>query len=92
LTTDFAVGSHDAIFHGDGSLAKGPIALAEVQAYVFAAWRSAEPIMRRLGQADRAAAYDAKAGALRARFDALFFDAELGSYVLASAVQAPARL
>jgi glycogen debranching enzyme len=41
--------SHDAIFHADGSLARGPIALAEVQAYVFAAWRSAERIMRRLG-------------------------------------------
>ena len=75
--------SHDAIFHADGSLAKGSIALAEVQAYVFAAWKSAERIMRRLGQADRAAAYGAKAEALRARFDALFFDAELGSYVLA---------
>ena len=46
--------SHDAIFHADGSLARGPIALAEVQAYVFAAWRSAERIMRRLGQPDRA--------------------------------------
>ena len=33
--------SYDAIFHADGSLARGPIALAEVQAYVFAAWRSA---------------------------------------------------
>ena len=75
--------SHDAIFHEDGSLARGPIALAEVQGYVFAAWRSAERIMRRLGQADRAAAYGAKAEALRARFDALFFDAEFGTYVLA---------
>jgi glycogen debranching enzyme len=75
--------SHDAIFHRDGSLAKGPIALTEVQGYVFAAWRSAERIMRRLGESDRAAEYGAKAEALRARFDALFFDAELGSYVLA---------
>jgi glycogen debranching enzyme len=75
--------SHDAIFHKDGSLAKGPIALVEVQGYVFAAWRSAERIMRRLGRPDRAVQYDAKAEALRARFDALFFDAELGSYVLA---------
>ena len=75
--------SYDAIFHADGSLARGPIALAEVQAYVFAAWRSAERIMRRLGQPARAAGYGAKAEALRTRFDALFFDAELGSYVLA---------
>ena len=53
------------------------------RAMLFAAWRSAERIMRRLGQADRAAAYGAKAEALRARFDALFFDAEFGTYVLA---------
>jgi glycogen debranching enzyme len=75
--------SHDAIFHANGSLARGPIALAEVQAYVYAAWRSAERIMRRLGETDRAAGYGAKAEALRSRFDALYFDAELGSYVLA---------
>jgi glycogen debranching enzyme len=75
--------SHDAIFHADGSLAKGPIALVEVQAYVFAAWKSAERILRRLGQPDQAVVYGAKAEALRARFDALFFDSELGSYVLA---------
>ena len=75
--------SYDAIFHRDGSLAQGPIALAEVQAYVFAAWKSAERILRRLGQPAQAAAYGAKGEELRARFDELFFDAELGSYVLA---------
>ncbi|WP_204348988.1 hypothetical protein, partial [Klebsiella pneumoniae] len=26
--------SHDSIFHADGQLARGPVALAEVQAYV----------------------------------------------------------
>ena len=31
--------SHDAIFHADGTLAKGPIALCEVQGYVYAAKR-----------------------------------------------------
>ena len=75
--------SHDAIFHADGALAKGPIALAEVQAYVYAAWRSAERISRRLGEPDRAAKYADKADRLRERFDALFFDAGLGTYVLA---------
>ena len=33
--------SHDAIFHADGRLAEGPIALAEVQGYVYAAKRMA---------------------------------------------------
>src|SRR5262249_28086324 len=31
--------SEDAIFHADGSLAEGPIALCEVQGYVYAAKR-----------------------------------------------------
>ena len=31
--------SHDAIFHADGRLAEGNIALAEVQGYVYAARR-----------------------------------------------------
>ena len=46
--------SHDAIFHADGRLAQGPIALVEVQAYVYAAWRAAEQISRRLADPERA--------------------------------------
>ena len=34
--------SFDAVFHADGSLAEGPVALAEVQGYVYAAKRAAE--------------------------------------------------
>ena len=75
--------SHDSIFHQDGSTAHGPIALVEVQAYVYGAWRAAADIARRLGQPARADALDARARMLRARFDACFFDAELGTYVLA---------
>ena len=33
--------SHDSIFHDDGSLAEGPIAVCEVQGYAYAAWRGA---------------------------------------------------
>ena len=33
--------SHDSIFHADGAMAKGPIALCEVQGYVYAAKRGA---------------------------------------------------
>ena len=51
--------SHDAIFHADGSPAQGPIALAEVQGYVFAAKQSrralrAAPRARRPGEQARA--------------------------------------
>ncbi len=75
--------SHDSIFHADGALAKGPIALAEVQAYVYGAWRAAAEISRALGRVERAAGFDQRADALRTAFDAAFFDETLGTYALA---------
>ncbi|MBR0665844.1 amylo-alpha-1,6-glucosidase [Roseomonas hellenica] len=75
--------SHDSVFHADGALARGPIALAEVQAYVYGAWRAAAAVALRLGDAERAAAFDMRAEALREAFDKRFFDVELGTYVLA---------
>jgi glycogen debranching enzyme len=75
--------SADSIFHADGTLAQGPVALVEVQAYVYAAKRAAAAIARHLGLAERAATLDAAAAALRLRFDAAFWDPELGTYALA---------
>ena len=46
--------SFDAIFHADGRLAEGYIALAEVQGYVFAGKQLAARCARRLGLNDRA--------------------------------------
>ena len=75
--------SHDSIFHADGSLAEGPIALVEIQGYAYAARRGAAAIARRLGLEQRAAALDRQAEELRLRFDAAFWDEDLGTYVLA---------
>jgi glycogen debranching enzyme len=75
--------SHDSIFHSDGSLAKGPIALVEVQAYAFGAWLAAAAIARAVGRPERAVALAERAQALRTAFDAAFFDPTLDSYVLA---------
>jgi len=75
--------SHDSIFHADGTLARGSIALAEVQAYVYAARRGMAEIYSRLGMPDRAAEQAAKADTLQTSFDEKFFDHELGTYVLA---------
>lgn len=75
--------SHDSVFHADGTIARGPIALAEVQAYVYGAWRAAETIYGALGNAGRAGDYGRRATAFRDKFDAAFFDAQLGTYVLA---------
>ena len=75
--------SHDSIFHADGTLARGTIALAEVQAYVYGARRGMAEIYGQLGAPDRAAEQTAGADALQKRFDEQFFDRELGTYVLA---------
>ncbi len=75
--------SGDSIFHADGQLARGAIALIEVQAYVHAAWRAAATIARRVGEVERARNLDMRAEALRRRFDTHFFDADLRTYVLA---------
>ncbi len=75
--------SHDSIFHDDGTLAEGPIALCEVQGYVYAAFQGAAEIAAALGRSGDAEGYLRQARALRARFAEKFWDAELGSYVLA---------
>jgi glycogen debranching enzyme len=75
--------SQDAIFHADGQLAEGPIALCEVQGYVFAAKRFAARAARSLGRYDRAEALDAQATKFADIFDAAFWRPQLGCYALA---------
>jgi glycogen debranching enzyme len=75
--------SHDSVFHADGVLADAPIALAEVQGYVYAAWHAAAEIATALGEPEQAEAAKRKATALRARFAEAFWDAKLSTYVLA---------
>jgi glycogen debranching enzyme len=75
--------SQDAIFHADGRLAEGEIALAEVQGYVYAAKRTAARCARRLGYDAAASKLDAQADELAARFEAAFWCPELETYALA---------
>ncbi|MCB4821953.1 amylo-alpha-1,6-glucosidase [Roseicella aerolata] len=76
--------SWDSVSHADGRLAKGPIALCEVQAYAYAAWQAGARIARALGRPEQeAAAMETKAEALRARFEDAFWCEELGTYALA---------
>jgi glycogen debranching enzyme len=75
--------SFDSIFHADGGAAEGPIALCEVQAYVFAAKQGAARIARALGEAAFGARLDAEAETLRRQFEDLFWLEDLGCYALA---------
>jgi glycogen debranching enzyme len=75
--------SFDAIFHADGRLAEGPIALCEVQAYVFAARRAMALMASTLGDEALAQSQAAQAEELRRRFETAFWCEDLGTYALA---------
>jgi glycogen debranching enzyme len=71
------------VFHADGTLAEPPIALCEVQGYVYGAWRAAAQIAAALGRTDEARGHRERADRLRERFEAAFWCEELGTYALA---------
>jgi glycogen debranching enzyme len=75
--------SHDSVFHADGTLAHGPIALCEVQGYVYEARRRAAELAAVLGHVRRAEELDRQAETLRERFEHAFWCEELGTYALA---------
>jgi glycogen debranching enzyme len=75
--------SQDSIFHADGRLAEGPIALAEVQGYVFAAKAAAAQCAYLLGLHDKAEALEKAAAQLAGRFEEQFWCPEIETYALA---------
>ncbi|QIK95360.1 amylo-alpha-1,6-glucosidase [Sphingomonas sp. HDW15A] len=75
--------SSDSIFHADGRLAQGPIALCEVQAYAFAAKVGAGKLARQLGDQEFGAELERQAEVLRQRFEEAFWVEDLGTYALA---------
>ena len=75
--------SADSIFHADGRLAQGPIALCEVQAYAFAAKKGAARLAALLGEDATAATLADEAESLRHRFEEQFWLDDIGTYALA---------
>jgi glycogen debranching enzyme len=75
--------SGDAIFHADGRLAEAPIALAEVQAYAYAAYVGAGGLAAALGQDEWAVELQSRGERLRERFEAAFWREEIGTYAIA---------
>ena len=65
--------SFDAISHADGTLAEPPIALCEVQGYVYAAYRSIADVARRLGHRGQADRLIERALALKSAFSRDFW-------------------
>jgi len=75
--------SHDSIMHVDGSLAKPPVALCEVQAYVYDAKKGAAKLAKALGHTTIAKRLEKQAEELKVKFNKAFWDEELGTFVLA---------
>ena len=75
--------SNDSVFHADGTLAEAPIALCEVQGYVYAAKLAAARLSCALGEKERCAALEAQAETLRTRFEEAFWCDDLSTYALA---------
>jgi glycogen debranching enzyme len=75
--------SNDSVFHSDGSMAKGPIALCEVQGYVYAAKQGAAHLAEILGLPARAQKLRTQATALKSKFNDAFWCYDLGTYALA---------
>ena len=75
--------SHDSVVHADGSLAEGPIALVEVQGYVYMAKRTIADVYEALGAPERAAQLREQAQALRESFNETFWNPAEGTFALA---------
>lgn len=75
--------SHDSVFYDDGSLVEAPVALCEVQSYVYGAYRAGVLMARHLGHRPLAEQWIRRARELRRSFDAAFWCDDLGTYALA---------
>lgn len=85
--------SGDAIVTADGRFARPPIALVEVQGYVYMAKQSIADLYERAGEPERALLLRREADELRARFNRDFWIEEEGCYALAlEAGHAPCRV
>ncbi|MDX8497782.1 amylo-alpha-1,6-glucosidase [Mesorhizobium sp. VK4C] len=75
--------SIDSVFHADGRIPRGPIALVEVQGYVFAAYRGLAALARRRGEFADAEHWENRAEEMRLAVERDFWIDDLNFYALA---------
>ncbi len=75
--------SFDSVYHADGTLAEGPIALVEVQGYAYAARKLAASCARQLGNPVRAQELETQAERLAERFEQAFWCEDINTYAIA---------
>ena len=75
--------SQDSVFHRDGRLAEGPIALCEMQGYVYAAKQSIAGLCEHVGRPELRERLLHESRELYKRFNEAFWNDELKTYVIA---------
>ena len=75
--------SRDSVFHDNGELAQGAIAILEVQAYAVAAKRAAAQIAAAIGKTELVERLELEADTLRGRIDEQFWCEKISTYALA---------
>ncbi len=75
--------SEDGVVHEDGALCEGPVALAEVQGYLYTVYRRLAPLLRALDEPEQAAALERQAARLRRRFNDDFWLDDTGTVSMA---------
>ena len=75
--------SSDSVFHSDGTLAHAPIALCEVQSYVYAAKYGLSMLAKDMGDTSLSDRLVMEASNLRTNFSSMFWSEDLSLFVLA---------
>jgi len=75
--------SHDSIFHADGRVPRGPVAVVEVQGYTYAALLAMAHLAAARGAEAQSAAWRKRAEALRRAIEERFWVQDMGFYALA---------
>jgi glycogen debranching enzyme len=75
--------SWDSVSHRDGTIPEFPLALCEVQGYVYAAQLAAAGLASALGYSSKAEELAAEAQVLKGRFNDAFWCEELSTYAIA---------
>ncbi|MDA8317822.1 MAG: trehalase family glycosidase [Actinomycetota bacterium] len=74
--------SSDGVNYADGTVANPPVALVEVQAYVYAAYVARAELAARRGDTDTASHWSERASTLKRRFNADFWLPERGWFAV----------
>jgi glycogen debranching enzyme len=85
--------SHDSIFHADGRIPHGPIAVVEVQGYVYEALNAMAELAAARGESLRSSTCRERAKKMRAAIEREFWIPELQCYAIAlDGVGAPCKV